>query len=513
MHITKEKKDNIRSHYLKGKVDIYYLAEILELRAATINFYLNEFNIIKEHHPEKLNDFSFFIGKDKVIKETIWHRNLVGILPELVLAEPGPVLYCARLYRKYLLLFPNEYRVHTFYAHFVKWFNQHKNALCDQKLNSKFTPQELAQLKKWRKGNDRRLWQVAVLLMTAYTYHSMGELAGKIECSRHSMLAWLRLYEQKGLQALSCPGSKRPITDERKAAIEDKKDGLIHLVRQQPKAYGIDKPAWTITDLAYVYGKESGHPISHSTVSIYLRNRGVRFKRSREIITSTDPDFRVKYEAIQTILGDLGDKEKFFSIDEYGPCSVRPKGGRQLTIKGEQPVYQKVDKGKGWFICTCALELSTNQLTWFYSRKKNTDEMIRLIEVLILEYNGQERLYLSWDAASWHASQQLLDYLDKINSTSHRMIESGNPEVILAPLPARAPHLNVIESVFSGMSRSVIRNSDYDSLGECTAAIDRYFHKRNLYFKDNPKKAGKKIWGKEKVKPIFDKANICRNLG
>jgi hypothetical protein len=42
--------------------------------------------------------------------------------------------------------------------------------------------------------------------------------------------------------------------------------------------------------------------------------------------------------------------------------------------------------------------------------------------------------------------------------------ESGvGPIVETAPLPARAQFLNVIESVFSDMARSIIHNSDYRS--------------------------------------------------
>jgi ABC-type Na+ transport system ATPase subunit NatA len=48
------------------------------------------------------------------------------------------------------------------------------------------------------------------------------------------------------------------------------------------------------------------------------------------------------------------------------------------------------------------------------------------------------------------------------------------------------------------MAKSVIHNSDYQSVDECTAAIDRYFNKRNQDFLKNPRRAGKKIWGKEK---------------
>jgi len=54
--------------------------------------------------------------------------------------------------------------------------------------------------------------------------------------------------------------------------------------------------------------------------------------------------------------------------------------------------------------------------------------------------------------------------------------------VELAPLTASAQFLNTIESIFSGLEKSVIHNSDYDSMETCMAAIDRHFQERNLYF-------------------------------
>lgn len=428
------------------------------------------------------------------------------------MAQPGPQLVAEHLYRQYLVLCPGEYSKPRFYYLFKRWFDEHEAEVCETRLRQKFTAAELETLRKWRKGNDRRLWQVSVALMTVYTYHSFAQLARRIEITSKTMLDWIRTYEAHGLAALSRPGSKKPVSAAKKAQMERIADELVHMVRQHPKHYGIDKTAWTLTDLAFAYSEYYAWPISFSTVGTYLKQRGVRFKRSREILVSTDPQFREKYERLQQVLSNLGPNEKFFSIDEYGPKAIRPKGGRQLVLRGQLPVYHKVDRSKGWFICTCALELSTNQLTWFYSRKKDTDELIRLIDVLTLEYQEQERLYLSWDAASWHDSRQLRDYLLEINEPEYRE-KLKTPEIVVVPLPARAPHLNVIESVFSGLSRSVIHNSDYDSVEQCTAAIDRYFNRRNLHYLKHPKRAGQKIWGKEKVKPVFNKANICRHIG
>lgn len=135
--------------------------------------------------------------------------------------------------------------------------------------------------------------------------------------------------------------------------------------------------------------------------------------------------------------------------------------------------------------------------------------MIVLIDKLIEQYKGMRKLYVSWDAVSFHSSKKLLIYIDELNSEAYRR-EHHTPEIGIAPLPASAQFLNVIESVFSGMSKSVIHNSDYKSLDACTNAIDQYFDKRNKFFQANPKKAGNIIWGKEKVKPVFDKANLCK---
>jgi hypothetical protein len=61
------------------------------------------------------------------------------------------------------------------------------------------------------------------------------------------------------------------------------------------------------------------------------------------------------------------------------------------------------------------------------------------------------------------------------------------------------------------MARSIIHNSDYKTLGEAKAAIDRYFSDRNAHFKLHPRRAGRKIWGKERELSGFSEANNCKS--
>ncbi len=137
--------------------------------------------------------------------------------------------------------------------------------------------------------------------------------------------------------------------------------------------------------------------------------------------------------------------------------------------------------------------------------------MIRLLVVLLNEYKSCIRIYISWDSASWHISKRFNLKVEEVNDESYRQ-KYKTPEVVLAPLPASAQFLNVIESVFSGLARAIIHNSNYGSVDEAKAAIDKYFAERNKYFQEHPKIAGKKIWGQERTPSQFDEAQNCKDI-
>jgi len=182
--------------------------------------------------------------------------------------------------------------------------------------------------------------------------------------------------------------------------------------------------------------------------------------------------------------------------------------GLTLTPPGVYRTVPQWQKSHGCLILTAALELSGNQVTHFFSTKKNTREMIRMMELLIGQYSDRRKLYLSWDAASWHISKELFARIEVHNTIA---ATEGGPVVATAPLPAGAQFLNVIESVFSGMARAIIHNSDYNSVDAAKEAIDQYFEHRNAKFRLRPKRAGKRIWGHEREPALFSDANNCKD--
>src|SRR5260370_40766268 len=63
------------------------------------------------------------------------------------------------------------------------------------------------------------------------------------------------------------------------------------------------------------------------------------------------------------------------------------------------------------------------------------------------------------------------------------------------------------------MARAIIHNSDYQSVEECTSPIDRYYADRNQHFENNPRRAGKQIWGMELVSPVLTSPTTVKTHG
>jgi transposase len=378
------------------------------------------------------------------------------------------------------------------------------NALADD-LGKSLEPHEAAYiLKVMREGRltaRNRIVAIAAHLKGIETRY-IAEFLG---ISSLSVNEYVRRFLAQRFEGL-LPLPRKPIT---KAADTRYSDALFALLHAPPGSYGINRCTWTMLDLKRVLSR-SGLHISLFNMRQIIWRAGYRFRKAKVVLTSHDPLYHEKLTNITSILRGLRTDEKFFSVDEFGPLSIKLRGGVSLLGPDETKVIPQYQKSKGQLIVTAALELSTNQICHFYSRSKNTAEMIKLLEELLRKYQAESRIYFSWDAASWHASKALRRFVDEVNSPDYRSAHK-TPVVELAPLPASAQFLNVIESVFSGMARAIIHSSDYPSVDAAMAAIDRYFAERNQHFTVNPRRAGNKIWGQERTNSEFAVSNNCKD--
>lgn len=143
--------------------------------------------------------------------------------------------------------------------------------------------------------------------------------------------------------------------------------------------------------------------------------------------------------------------------------------------KDQVETIPEFQKSRGTIQFVAALEAVTNQMTWMFTADKSAQSIIGLIEKLTLDYSDCPAMFLTWDAIAVHGSRAVMEWI-----SSHNEAAQG-PRIEVVPLPSKSQFLNVIESVFCGMKKAVICNSDYAGRQEMQEAIARHFEERNQY--------------------------------
>lgn len=345
-------------------------------------------------------------------------------------------------------------------------------------------------LKKWRKSKDKKKWGKAVVILENLKT-DIQTLSEKIECPVREIQKWINDFNAYGIKGIDTKRKKRD-DKKRRARAENKAKRILEIFHQKPIEFGINRSNWTLGSLVKVYEKEYCEKTSGSSVARYLKESAYRITKARSVLTSSDPDYREKVDSLLKILWSLKDDEELFFIDELGPLQVKKYGGKCYTAKGEILSAPQNQKSKGSITLSAALSAKCNQITWIYGKSKDSFAMMELIEVLFNQHQDKSKLFITWDAASWHSSNELIEWLNDFNCITKGDCEG--PTIEFVPLPSCSQFLNVIESVFSGMKRAVIHHSDYQSEEEMKMMISNHFRERNSYFRTNPKRAGKKIW-------------------
>ena len=351
-------------------------------------------------------------------------------------------------------------------------------------------------LREWRASNNKTNWQKAVTILENRN-SSIENIAAKIERAKGNVEKWIKAFNRFGLDGLKKPDGRKGLMksherERRKAIRNQKARRIIEIVHAKPSAYGINRSNWNRPSIVRAYEREHNETISVEYTGELLRRFGYSIRKARKVLTSPDPNYREKVELLLNTLQNLKPGELFFFVDELGPLRVKKYGGRALVRKNEVLTYPQEQAHRGVIMMSGALSATTNQVTWVYGCAKDTAAMIDLMELLYNQYFSAPKLYVTWDAASWHKSTMLVDWLDAFNSTTRRMNEG--PVIELVPLPTSSQFLDVIEAVFSGMKRAVVHHSDYRDVPEMKKAISLHFTERNAHFRENPKRAGKKIW-------------------
>jgi transposase len=306
--------------------------------------------------------------------------------------------------------------------------------------------------------------------------------------NRHTVALCVRKFLQFGIDAalgeLPRPGKSRRIPDDAIAWV-------LHCACQKPKDLGYSYELWTYALLQSHVRKHcraASHPslveLSRSKLHRILTQGEIRPHKIRYYVERRDPEFDRKmievlhvYKEVEIVNAGLVEgtlKEPStvtISYDEKPGIQAlasttpdRPPAPNQYATHLRDYEYKRL----GTVSLLAALDLHTGHVTEIVCDRHASVDFIALLAKLDAEYPAQARIRLLLDNHSAHISKETQAYL---------RLHPQRFEFVFTP--KHGSWLNIVETMFSKMARTMLRGIRVASKQELIDRIHLYFAQVN----------------------------------
>lgn len=327
--------------------------------------------------------------------------------------------------------------------------------------------------------------QRASILLRYHASETISEIARSMGTNRPRVERCVNKALEFGVaQALAdLPGrGRRPtMTPEARAWV-------VSLACQKPKNLGYAQELWTTRLLAQHIRKHStaaGHPslsrLGRGTVSKVLRANRVQPHRIQYYLERRDPEFDAKMVQVLHVCREVeiwrekaapppdlvavlsyDEKPGIQAIENTAP-DLPPVPGKHATI-GRDHEYIR----HGTVSLLAGIDLLTGEVLGLARKRHRSAEFIEFLELADAHYPAGARIRIVLDSHSAHLSRQTRTFLATLPNRF---------EFIFTP--KHGSWLNLIESFFGKMAKTLLRGIRVASADELTTRIDLYLKEIN----------------------------------
>jgi transposase len=280
------------------------------------------------------------------------------------------------------------------------------------------------------------------------------------------------------------PRSGRPavITDEAKTWILD-------IACRKPKDMGLPYEFWTRRVLAkYLreHCKEHGYiclsKIANGTVTKILNSNNIKPHKIIYYLEKRDPDFDIKRKSVLSVYGqaafilaqndpELLKRKVYISFDEKtGIQAIQNTAPDLPPLPGKHTCFSRDHEYKrlGTVSLLAGMNVVTGTVDGIVEERHRSLEFIKYLKRLDSKYKSAEQITIILDNHSAHTSKETRAYLSSMPNRFQFIFT-----------PKHGSWLNIIESFFGTMSKSLLRGIRVDSIEELKRRIIKYLQLKN----------------------------------
>jgi transposase len=346
--------------------------------------------------------------------------------------------------------------------------------------------EKLQRLKASRTEAHSRVIRAEILL--AYEAgESVSGIARRVGVSRPTVGLCIEKALCGGIDVAldDLPRSGRPA----EKTVEDKV-WVVSLACNKPKAYGYAGETWTISQLAQhvrKHAEASGHPslrkAGKATIQRILKEYKIRPHKIPYYLDKRDPEFEEKMAQVLVVYKEVQQFLEEFPNDDEDPgettVSYDEKPGIQAIanivadlapVPGSHPTWRRDYEYKrlGTVSLLAGIDLYDGHVLGLVRDRHRSKEFIEFLTELDHYYPRDWKIRLVLDNHSTHVSKETLKWLKE---------RPGRFNFVFTP--KHASWLNMVEILFSKMTRSFLRGIRVASKQELERRIYQYIREVN----------------------------------
>jgi len=350
-----------------------------------------------------------------------------------------------------------------------------------------FTQEELDHLIKLSRSRNQAASIVtrSKIALLSFQGKNDTEISRELKVDYKTVRLWIQrvldLGVKEGLIDKSRSGKPRVISAESRARV-------VLLACMKPKDLGYPHEIWTQRLLAEHIREnciKEEHPdlskICQGTISRILNASKIKPHKIRYYIAKVDPDFDQKaanvldtYREAKRLNEKKNNKEKIrkviISYDEKpGIQAIGNKYPDLMPVEGRYSTLARDYEYKkyGTLSLLAGIDLISGRISYKIFENHRSCEFIEYLKELESLY-PEEKIEVIIDNLKVHTSEETQKYLESVPDKFKFVFT-----------PKHASWLNIIESFFSKMVRSILRGIRVDSLDELEKRISQYIDKLN----------------------------------